>query len=155
MKWPPRYRSFWHGVSCHEILCDQDHISCGGFVLDFLHPNFPQGAEPMTSSPESSVTLAQKFQAFYELFTEFTQDTADLHSSLTVHDEASRAAFNSLSRILGFSDQLNLLVSLMREDIGVIDELTSDPVNANWSGEMEHCFYDWLKASRGGVANVH
>jgi len=109
----------------------------------------------MTSSPESTMTLAQKFQAFYELFTEFTQDAAEVHSSLPVHDEPTRAAFNSLSRILGFSDQLNLLVRLMREDIRVIDELTSDPVHANWTGDIEHCFFDWLKASKGGVPNVH
>jgi hypothetical protein len=109
----------------------------------------------VTYSPESSVTLAKKFQAFYELFIEFTQDAAELHSSLPVLDDPTRAAFNSLSRLLGFSDQLNLLVSLMREDVRVLDELTFDPVQANWTGEMEQCFYDMVKASRDSAANVH
>jgi hypothetical protein len=109
----------------------------------------------MTSFPESTMTLAQKFQAFYELFTDFTQDAAELHSSLAVTDDPTRAAFNSLSRILGSSDQLNLVVSLMREDVRIVEDLTSDPVQANWTGEIDHGFYDWLKASRGGVPNVH
>lgn len=109
----------------------------------------------MTNSPESAMTLAQKFQGFYELFTEFAQDAAELHASLPVSDDASRLTFSSLARLMAFSDQLNLLVSLMREDVRVVDEMTSDPVTANWTGEVEHCFYDWLKASRATVPNVH
>jgi hypothetical protein len=47
------------------------------------------------------------------------------------------------------------VVSLMREDVRIVEDLTSDPVQANWTGEIDHGFYDWLKASRGGVPNVH
>ena len=109
----------------------------------------------MPSSPETANSFAHKFQAFYELFNDFTQEAAELHSSLPVHDDTSRAVFDSLSRVLAFSDQLNLLVSLMREDVRILDELASDPVNANWSNEIEHCYYDWLKASKAGIQNVH
>lgn len=97
----------------------------------------------------------QKFQAFREQFTEFTQDAAELHDTLPVNNDASRAAFNSLSRILGFADQLNILVSLMREDVRVVEELTANPVTAKWTDEIEHCFYDWLKASKGAAPNIN
>ena len=109
----------------------------------------------MTYTSENAAALTQKFQAFYELFVEFTQDAAEQHAGLPVHDDASRAVFNSLSRIMAFSDQLGVLVSLMREDVRVVDEMTSNLLTANWTGEVEHCFYDWLKASRAVSPNVH
>src|SRR5579862_6143071 len=106
-------------------------------------------------TPEAVSTLMQKFQSFYEQFAEFSHDAAELHGSLPVRDDASRAAFSSLSRILAFTDQLNILVSLMREDVRVVEELTTNPVAANWTGEVEHCFYDWLKATRAAAPNVN
>jgi hypothetical protein len=106
-------------------------------------------------TPEAISPLMQKFQAFYELFTEFSHDAAEFHGSLPVQDDASRAAFNSLSRVMGFTDQMNILVSLMREDIRVIDELTSDPVTASWTEPLERCFYEWLSASKAAAPNVH
>lgn len=109
----------------------------------------------ITDSPEITSSLPQKFQAFYELFSDFNQRSAEMHSNLPVHDEASRAVYNSLARIMAFSDQMNMLVSLMREDVRVIDELTSDPVTPTWTAQIEQSFYDWLRTSRGAAPNVN
>ncbi|HEY2857788.1 MAG TPA: hypothetical protein VGJ21_05180 [Terracidiphilus sp.] len=109
----------------------------------------------ITDSPEISSSIPQKFQAFYELFTEFNQGAAELHGNLPVHDEASRAVYNSLSRIMAFSDQLNILVSLMREDVRLIDELTTDPVKPTWIAQVDPGFYDWLRASRAAAPGVN
>ena len=109
----------------------------------------------ITDSPEITSSLPQKFQAFYELFTEFTQSAAELHASMPVHDDASRAVFNSLSRILGFSDQLGILVSLMREDVRVVDELNENAVPATWAPQIDDCFKSWLRGSKAAVPNVH
>jgi hypothetical protein len=106
-------------------------------------------------SPKIAPPLVQKFDAIYELLTDFTNDTAEMHSNLAVHDDASRAAFNSLSRLLGFLDQLNMVVSLMREDVRLVDELTANPVTAQWTEEIDHCFYEWLKASKSSAPNVN
>ncbi|HEY3705016.1 MAG TPA: hypothetical protein VGL22_08140 [Terracidiphilus sp.] len=99
--------------------------------------------------------LLQKFQTFYEQFAQFSQDATELHCNLPVQDEPSRAAFNSLSRILAFSDQLSVLVSMMREDVRVVDELTGNPIEAKWADEIDECFYELLKASKGAAANVN
>lgn len=107
------------------------------------------------NSPAVPANLTEKFQAFYEFFTDFWRQAAELHENLPVHDDASRAVYNSLSRINAFSDQLNILVSLMREDIRVIDELTSDPVAPTWTAQIEHCFYDWLRASKAAAPGVN
>jgi hypothetical protein len=106
-------------------------------------------------TPELTSPLMQKFQAFYEQFTEFTLDATDLHDNLPVHDDASRAAFNSLSRILAFADQLNILVSLMREDVRLVEELTTNPVTARWTDEIDHRFYECIKASKTAGSNVN
>jgi hypothetical protein len=108
-----------------------------------------------TDTPIDALSLMQKFQAFYEQFAEFSHDTAEFHENLPLHDEASRAVFNSLSRIMAFTDQMNILVSLMREDVRLIDELTSDPVTASWSEQLDRCFYDWLRAGKPAAPNVN
>jgi hypothetical protein len=105
---------------------------------------------PVTISP-----LMQKFQANYELFTEFSQDATEFHGSLPVHDDASRAVFNSLSRIMAFTDQISMLMSLMREDVRVVDELTADPITGSWTEPVERCFYEWLRASKTSAPNVN
>jgi hypothetical protein len=103
----------------------------------------------------ASLSLMQKFQAVYELFSEFSQDAAELHESLGVNDEASRVLFTSLSRIMAFNDQMNILVSLMREDVRAIDELTTGMVTPTWSDQLDRHFYDWLRASKTTVQNVN
>jgi hypothetical protein len=103
----------------------------------------------------ASFTLMQKFHAFYELFTEFSHDAAEMQQNLPVHDDASRAMFSSLSRISGFADQMNMVVSLMREDVRVLDELMTDQVTDSWSEQLDRCFYEWLRASKTAPTNVH
>ena len=109
----------------------------------------------MSDAAEITSPLVQKFQAFYEQFTDFTHDAVELHNRLPVHDDASRAAFNSLSRVLAFVDQLNLLVSLMGDDVRLVGELTTNPVAATWTEEIDRSFYEWLKSSRNASPNVN
>ncbi len=108
-----------------------------------------------TDTPIASLSFMQKFQAFYEQFTEFSHDAAELHENLAVHDATSRAAFSSLARIMAFNDQMNILVALMREDVRVLDELTSDPVTASWSEQIDRYLYDWIRASKTSAPTMN
>jgi hypothetical protein len=108
-----------------------------------------------TDTTITASALMQKFQAFHELFTEFSHDAAELHENVGLQDETSRAVFTSLSRIMAFTDQMNILVSLMREDVRVIDELTADPVTASWSDQIDRYFYDWLRGSKTAASNIN
>jgi hypothetical protein len=103
----------------------------------------------------ASFSLMEKFQAFYELFTEFSQDAAEFHQNLPVQDETSRAMFTCLSRITAFTDQMNMVVSLMREDLGVLDELNFDRTTASWSEQFDRYFYEWLRASKSAAPIVN
>lgn len=102
-----------------------------------------------------TVTIPETFRTFSELFAGFTHATAQMHSSLAVHDDATRALFNSLSRIAAYSDQVQLILSLMQEDIRVVDELTSARENAPWTTEVEHFFYEWLRFSRTAAPKLN
>ncbi|UWZ82492.1 hypothetical protein [Occallatibacter riparius] len=108
-----------------------------------------------SDTPNLSFSLMQKFHAFYELFTEFSHDAAEMQQNLPVQDEASRAMLSSLSRISAFSDQMNMVVSLMREDVRVLDELTTDQVTDSWSEQLDRYFYEWLRASKNATPNVN
>jgi len=109
----------------------------------------------MTESPISPYPLMQKFQAFYELFNEFTLDATDLHDSFPDRDYEGRAVYGSLSRLMAFTDQISLLLNLMREDVRVVEELTSDPATAALHEQAERCFYEWLRTSRPAATNVN
>ena len=102
----------------------------------------------MADSPIHESTLAQKFQAVYEFYTDFTQHVVELHATTAVHDEPSRAAFNSLSRLMAFTDQMNMLLNMMQEDVRVAEELTGPVVSANGTGEIEQYFLEWLRTSK-------
>jgi hypothetical protein len=111
----------------------------------------------MTSfdSPDLGVSFTEKFQSFYQQFTLFTHDVAHMQNNMPLHDDASRAMFSSLSRLLAFSDQMNLLLTLMRDDVRVIEELSADGSTGAWTEQIEHCFYEWLKASKNSAPNVN
>lgn len=106
------------------------------------------------ASPINSA-ITDKFQAVCEVFGDFSQNLGQMHGTMPVHNDASRVVFSSLSRITAYADQVQLILTLMREDIRVIDELVSDPVTAALTGQLEHCSYDWLKSSRATATNVH
>jgi hypothetical protein len=106
-------------------------------------------------TPDTISPLMQKFQGLYDLFAEFDMDAAELHEKQAVRDDASRAVFNSLSRIMAFTNQMTMLMSLMREDVRIVDELTADPVAASWADPIERCFYEWLRTSKDRAPNVN
>ena len=109
----------------------------------------------LPDTPAINSSLAEKFETVWERFAEFTQDLGKMHNAMPVHNDAARAVFSSVSRLTAFSDQARLILSLMREDIRVIDELTSDPVTVALTGQIEHCFYEWLRSSRAAASNVN
>ena len=109
---------------------------------------FPESAQ--TTSP-----LTEKFPVLYELLTGFAMDAAELRANLKVRDDATRAVFGSLSRITGFSDQLQLILTLMREDVRVVEELSAGPMNTLWSEQFDDCFYKWLRSPRAVAAEMN
>lgn len=99
--------------------------------------------------------LAERFQDVYDALNAFATEAAQLHKSVAVTDDASRALFTALSRVTAYSDQLQMVLALMGEDVRVAEEIGAGPSPEFETAEHENCFYDWLRMSRKGGVTVN
>lgn len=114
------------------------------------------GLHPMhTETPEIFASLTPRFDSACEQLKQFSRDAAQLHEALAVRDDASRAVFNALSRILAFSDQIELILALMREDVRAIEELSNGSIDALWNEQFGEYFHQWLRTPRGANSKVN
>lgn len=95
-----------------------------------------------------SSSLSDKHDHLKNALESLTTDTLQMHGSLTVRDEASRAAFASLSRITAFSEQIDLILELMREDVRVVEELSDASAEGLWNQPFGDSFQRWLRSAR-------
>jgi hypothetical protein len=102
---------------------------------------------PPTVEPPSP--FAEKFKALYELLSEFSRDAIQLRYRIKVNDDRTRAVLSSLSRITGFSDQLQMVMALMREDVRVVEELAA-PADPLWPEQFEDSYRQWVQGGRMG-----
>lgn len=105
--------------------------------------------------PDVASPLADKFQDLHDALLAFGTEAAEFHKSLAVADDASRALFTALSRITAYSDQLQMVLTLMAEDVRVTEEIGTATGMDFESMEHENCFYEWLRASRKGGMTVN
>jgi hypothetical protein len=106
-----------------------------------------------TTSPIAERSpLAEMFHDLRETLSAFTLEASELHRSVAVTDEATRAMLATLSRISAYCDQMHMIVALLSEDVRVTEEIGLEPAPEFDSIEHENCFYEWLRSSRkGGV----
>lgn len=100
----------------------------------------------MNTNKDSSLTSI--FEAARNQLSQLSREAAQLHEGLQVTDEQSRAIFNSLSRLLAMSDQIDLIMALMREDVGVVDELAGDSLELLWPERLGDSLQQWLVSPR-------
>lgn len=108
-----------------------------------------------TEIPEIAASLTPRFDTACEQFKDFSRAAAVLQEALAVRDDASRAVFRSLSRVMAFSDQIELILALMREDLRAIEELSSASIDALWSEPFGEYLHHWLRMSRGANSKVN
>lgn len=108
-----------------------------------------------TQTPEIVSSLSSRFDAAREQFTQFSREAAQLHDTLAIHDDASRAVFSSLSRIVAFSDQIELILALMRDDVRVIEELSEGTTDALWTEQFGDTFHHWLRTARSAQHKIN
>lgn len=99
-------------------------------------------------------SLAATFEAARAQLTRLSNEASELHQTLQVNDEKSRAIFNSLSRLIAMSDQIDLITALMREDIRIVEELGGYSQEFHWPEQLGDSFQHWLRTPRGS-AKVH
>lgn len=96
-------------------------------------------------------SLKDKYQILNDAFNDLAYDAAQFHSALMIHDMPTRGLYNALSRIVAFSDQLQVGLKLMREDVRAIESALSDPAEACWAAHLDGCLDEWY--AKLGVPN--
>lgn len=100
----------------------------------------------MNVTPET-VLIADSLQAKYndlkKIVNDLSVEATLFHSSLSVNDTISRNLFNSLSRISAMADQMQIALTLMNEDMNVVEAASADPVSALWKEQLESAFEEY------------
>lgn len=107
-----------------------------------------------TMTPDTLSTLTPNYDAARTQFNRLISEAARLHDAIQVCDETSRAAFNAVSRIQAFADQVDLILALMKEDVRVLEELSEAP-QAVWTQQYGDSFQQWLKSSRSATMKIN
>lgn len=108
-----------------------------------------------TKTSDTFSTLTPDFDAACDQFTCFGRETTRLHDAIQISDETSRAVFTALTRIQALSDQIDLILALMKEDVRVVEELSKDPEDANRSERFGDSFQRWLRTSRDATLKIN
>ena len=109
----------------------------------------------MASQPsEIANALSQKYQALHDAFNALAVDAAQFQNSLSLTDKSHRGLFNSLSRIVAFSDHVHVALNLMAEDVRSIESTYGEPAGSGWS-ELDDCFDEWFTRMGAANAKVH
>lgn len=108
------------------------------------------GPEPS----EIAKSLSQKYQALHDAFNALALEAAHFQYALPINDKKDRGLFNSLSRIVAFSDHVHVALNLMGEDVRTIEATFGEPVLSDWS-ELDECFDEWFTKLSPANAKVH
>ena len=100
---------------------------------------------------EIANSLRHRYEALHAAYNKLAVDEAQFQSSLSISDKAQRGLFNSLSRIVAFSDHVHVALNLMGEDVRAIEATYGKPTGTEGI-ELEECFDEWF--TRMGVANA-
>ncbi|HWE86048.1 MAG TPA: hypothetical protein VG267_13980 [Terracidiphilus sp.] len=107
--------------------------------------------------PNLPSNLVERYQDLHDALNAFTTEAAELHRRVPVTDDATQALFTALSRITAYSDQMQMVLALMGEDVRVTEEIGAGlGIGPQFeTADIENCFYQWLQTSRKGGLAVH
>src|SRR5215469_16248030 len=103
--------------------------------------------DPMTQEQsEIANSFGRKYQLLEAAFTDLAYDAAQFHSALMMNDMPRCDLFSTFSRIVALSDQLNVGLNRLREDVLAVQAALADPKDATWAGQVGECLEAWLEA---------
>ena len=107
---------------------------------------------PQPSQIASS--LSQKYQALHDAFTALSVEAAHFHNTAPVAEAKDRGLFNSLSRIVAFSDHVHVALNLMGEDVRAINTTYGEMGAPAWA-DLDENFDEWFTTLGVANAKVH
>jgi hypothetical protein len=103
---------------------------------------------------EIAKSLSSRYQALHDAFNSLAVEAARLQNTVPVTDNRERGLFNSLSRIVAFSDHVHVALNLMGEDVHSIEATYGEQGVSDW-GEFDESFDEWFTNIGAGNAKVH
>ena len=103
---------------------------------------------------EIAKSLSQKYQALHDAFNALAIEATQYHNLLPVTDRPMRGLFNSLSRIVAFSDHVHVALRLMKEDVQAIEAAYGDRESLEWP-DTEDYFDEWFTSLSPANAKVN
>jgi len=103
---------------------------------------------------EIAKSISRKYQALHNAFNIFALEANHFQNSLPITDKMDRGLFNSLSRIVAFSDHVHVALSLMGEDVQAIEATFGDPASSELA-DLDDCFDEWFTKLSAANAKVH
>lgn len=107
---------------------------------------------PQPSKIASS--LSQKYQALHDAFHALAVEAAHFQNTAPIGDAKDRGLFNSLTRIVAFSDHVHVALNLMAEDVRAIEKTYGEADTAEWA-DMDEKFDEWFTMMGVANAKVH
>ncbi len=103
---------------------------------------------------EMANSLSQKYQALHDAFNALAVEATRFQNTLPLTDKKERGLFNSLSRIVAFSDHVHVALNLMGEDVHSIEATYGEAGLSDWA-DLEEGFDEWFTTYAVGNAKVH
>ena len=103
---------------------------------------------------EIARSLSSKYRALHEAFNALAVEAARFQNTLSLADKKDRGLFNSLSRIVAFSDHIHVAMNLMGEDVHSIETTYGEPGFSEWA-DLEENFDEWFASFSAGNVKVH
>ena len=99
-------------------------------------------------------SLSQKYQALHEAFNALATEAAHYQNTIPLAEAGDRGLFNSLSRIVAFSDHVHVALNLMSEDVRAIETTYGEAGTSEWV-DMDETFDEWFTTISMANAKVH
>ncbi len=103
---------------------------------------------------EIASSLSQKYQALHAAFIDLATEATQFQNSVPVTDVEQRGLFNSLSRIVAFSDHVHVALNLMSEDVQAIKTTFGEEESPEFE-VVEDRFDEWFTTMSAANAKVH
>jgi len=103
---------------------------------------------------EIARSLSNKYQALHEAFNSLAVEAARFQNAVPLTDKKERGLFNSLSRIVAFSDHVHVALNLMGEDVRSIEATYGEQDFSEWA-ELDENFDEWFSNFSAGNVKVH
>ena len=103
---------------------------------------------------EIATSLSERYQALHEAFNALVLDASHYQNSVSMSDATERGLFNSLTRIMAFSDHVHVALNLMAEDVRSIETTYGEPASSNLI-DLDDRFDEWFTKLSSANTKVH